>query len=266
MPDLFFPVLLGAAFFAAFIQGITGFAFTMIFLAFMQAFLPYTELLAIATVLAIFMLSMNVYVYRHHIVWKWLTLPLVINCLVTVGAIRLLRQTMDFPYWHQLLGIVFILLALYMYIFQQHIQIKPTLKNALLFCGAGGILGGLFGVGLGASRQKLMHLPERHTDFIFSIIGEELGFIGAAFVILLFALFIWRGFYIATHLDDKFKSLTAFGLTAVIGIQAMINIGVAVGFLPVTGITLPFISYGGTSLVFMLATVGFLLNMSRYMK
>ncbi len=126
--------------------------------------------------------------------------------------------------------------------------------------------GGLFGVGLGASRQKLLHLPERHTDFIFSIIGEELGFIGAAFVILLFTLFIWRGFYIAVHLDDKFKSLTAFGLTAVIGIQAMINIGVAVGFLPVTGITLPFISYGGTSLVFMLATVGFLLNMSRYMK
>ena len=126
--------------------------------------------------------------------------------------------------------------------------------------------GGFFGVGLGASRQKLLHLPERHTDFIFSIIGEELGFIGAAFVILLFALFIWRGFYIAMHLEDKFKSLTAFGLTAVIGIQAMINIGVAVGFLPVTGITLPFISYGGTSLVFMLATVGFLLNMSRYMK
>ena len=126
--------------------------------------------------------------------------------------------------------------------------------------------GGLFGVGLGASRQKLLHLPERHTDFIFSIIGEELGFVGAAFVILLFALFVWRGFHIAMHIDDKFKSLTAFGLTAVIGIQAMINIGVAVGFLPVTGITLPFISYGGTSLIFMLATVGFLLNMSRYMK
>lgn len=126
--------------------------------------------------------------------------------------------------------------------------------------------GWLFGVGLGASRQKLLYLPERHTDFIFSIIGEELGFVGAAFVILLFALFIWRGFYIALHLEDKFKSLTAFGLTAVIGIQAMINIGVAVGALPVTGITLPFISYGGTSLSFMMATVGFLLNMSRYMK
>ena len=126
--------------------------------------------------------------------------------------------------------------------------------------------GWLFGVGLGASRQKLLYLPERHTDFIFSIICEELGFIGAAFVILLFGLFIWRGFYVALNLEDKFKSLTAFGLTAVIGIQAMINIGVAVGALPVTGITLPFISYGGTSLVFMLATVGFLLNMSRYMK
>lgn len=126
--------------------------------------------------------------------------------------------------------------------------------------------GWLFGVGLGASRQKLLYLPERHTDFIFSIIGEELGFVGAAFVILLFAMFIWRGFYIAIHLEDKFKSLTAFGLTSVIGIQAMINIGVAVGAMPVTGITLPFISYGGTSLSFMLATVGFLLNMSRYVK
>lgn len=126
--------------------------------------------------------------------------------------------------------------------------------------------GGLFGVGLGASRQKLLHLPERHTDFIFSIIGEELGFVGALFVILLFTLFIWRGFYIAIHIDDQTKSLTAFGLTAVIGIQAMMNIGVAVGFFPVTGITLPFISYGGTSLVFMLATVGYLLNMSRYRK
>jgi len=126
--------------------------------------------------------------------------------------------------------------------------------------------GWLFGVGLGASRQKLLHLPERHTDFIFSIIGEELGFVGAAFVILLFALFIWRGFYIALHLEDRFKALTAFGLTAVIGIQAMINIGVAVGAMPVTGITLPFISYGGSSLSFMMATVGFLLNLSRYMK
>ena len=124
--------------------------------------------------------------------------------------------------------------------------------------------GSLFGVGLGASRQKLMHLPEMHTDFIFSIIGEELGFLGAGFVILLFTVFVFRGFYLSTQLEDKFMALTAFGLSASIGIQAMINIGVAVGAFPVTGIPLPFISYGGSSLIFMMATVGFLLNLSRY--
>ena len=126
--------------------------------------------------------------------------------------------------------------------------------------------GSLFGVGLGASRQKLMHLPEMHTDFIFSIIGEELGFLGAGFVILLFTVFIWRGFSVAARLEDKFMAFTAFGLTASIGIQAMINIGVAVGAMPVTGITLPFISYGGSSLIFMMATVGFLFNLSGYVK
>ncbi|MBQ2837202.1 MAG: putative lipid II flippase FtsW [Peptococcaceae bacterium] len=126
--------------------------------------------------------------------------------------------------------------------------------------------GSMFGVGLGASRQKLMHLPEMHTDFIFSIIGEELGFLGAAFVILLFAAFIWRGFLLSSQLEDRFMTFTAFGLTASIGIQAMINIGVAVGAFPVTGIPLPFISYGGSSLIFMMATVGFLLNLSKYAK
>jgi cell division protein FtsW len=126
--------------------------------------------------------------------------------------------------------------------------------------------GSLFGVGLGASRQKLMHLPEMHTDFIFSIIGEELGFLGAGFVIFLFAVFICRGFYLSSQMDDKFMAFTAFGLTASIGIQAMINIGVAVGAFPVTGIPLPFISYGGSSLIFMMATVGFLLNLSKHAK
>ena len=126
--------------------------------------------------------------------------------------------------------------------------------------------GSLVGVGLGASRQKLMHLPEMHTDFIFSIIGEELGFLGAGFVILLFALFIRRGFTLASRMEDKFMALTAFGLTSSIGIQALINIGVAVGAFPVTGIPLPFISYGGSSLIFMMATVGFLLNLSKYAK
>ena len=126
--------------------------------------------------------------------------------------------------------------------------------------------GWLFGVGLGDSRQKLLWLPEQHTDFIFAIIGEELGFIGALLVIVLFAIFVWRGFWVAMNLEDTIKSYIAFGLTVCVGIQALINLCVVVGVLPVTGITLPFISYGGTSLSIMLASAGFLLNMSRFVK
>ena len=124
--------------------------------------------------------------------------------------------------------------------------------------------GGLFGMGLGRSRQKFFYLPEQHTDFIFAIMGEELGFIGAALVLTLFLLFAWRGFKIAMNAPDTFGSLLAAGITTMIVFQAFINIGVVCGALPVTGITLPFISYGGSSLLFTLAGVGLLLNISRY--
>ncbi len=124
--------------------------------------------------------------------------------------------------------------------------------------------GGLFGMGLGLSRQKFFYLPEQHTDFIFAILGEELGFIGAISVVLLFLLFAWRGFKIAMNAPDNFSSLLAAGITIMIVFQAAINIGVVSGALPVTGITLPFISYGGTSLLFSLIGVGLLLNVSRY--
>lgn len=124
--------------------------------------------------------------------------------------------------------------------------------------------GGLFGMGLGRSRQKFFYLPEQHTDFIFAILGEELGFIGVMLVILLFLLFARRGFKIAMNAPDTFCSLLAAGLTCMIVFQAAINIGVVSGALPVTGITLPFISYGGTSLLFSMAGVGLLLNISRY--
>lgn len=124
--------------------------------------------------------------------------------------------------------------------------------------------GGLFGVGLGNSRQKMLYLPERHTDFIFAIIGEELGLIGAAIVVILFCVLIWRGCSVALNMENEFMSYCALGLTAMVGGQAFINIGVVVGLLPVTGITLPFISYGGSSLVCMMATIGFLLNLSCY--
>lgn len=124
--------------------------------------------------------------------------------------------------------------------------------------------GGLFGVGLGNSGQKLLYLPGMHTDFIYSVIGEELGIVGALLVLGLFIALGWRGFWIATRIEDAYKSYLAFGATAIILVQALINMGVAVGVLPVTGITLPFISYGGTSVFVSLTLVGILLNMSRY--
>ncbi len=124
--------------------------------------------------------------------------------------------------------------------------------------------GGLFGMGLGRSRQKFFYLPEKHTDFIFAILGEELGFIGVTLVLALFLLFAWRGFKIAMNAPDNFSSILAAGITIMILLQAAINIAVVCGALPVTGITLPFISYGGSSLLFTMIGVGILLNISRY--
>lgn len=124
--------------------------------------------------------------------------------------------------------------------------------------------GGLAGMGLGFGRAKMYYLPEKHTDFIFSVLAEELGFIGGAVVILLFLLFVWRGLKVAVSFPESFGSLLAIGITSMVGIQAIINLGVVTGSLPVTGITLPFISYGGSSLLFSLAGIGLLLNVSRY--
>jgi len=124
--------------------------------------------------------------------------------------------------------------------------------------------GGFFGLGLGQSRQQFLYLPESHTDFIFSILGEELGFIGACTVILLFMVFVWRGLKISFISPDPFASLLAAGITSGIVLQAIINISVVTGSMPITGITLPFISFGGTSLLFTMIGVGILLNISKY--
>lgn len=124
--------------------------------------------------------------------------------------------------------------------------------------------GGLFGLGLGESRQKFFYLPEPQTDFIFAIIAEELGFIGGSFVLILFSLLLWRGIRVALGAPDLYGTLLATGIIAMIAIQVMINIGVVTGLMPVTGITLPFLSYGGSSLTLMLMAVGVLLNISRY--
>lgn len=124
--------------------------------------------------------------------------------------------------------------------------------------------GGLVGLGLGMSRQKYSYLPEPQTDFIFSIIAEELGFIGGSFVLLLFTLLVWRGIRTAITAPDTFGSLLATGIVGMIAVQVIINIGVVIGMFPVTGITLPLISAGGSSLTLMLTSIGILLNISRY--
>lgn len=122
--------------------------------------------------------------------------------------------------------------------------------------------GGYWGTGLGASHQKLFYLPEAHTDFIFSVIGEELGFLGTTAIILLFSILIWRGFTIACQAKDPFGTHLATGLTLLIGFQAFINLGVTVGLLPTKGLTLPLISMGGSSMLITMLSVGVLLNIS----
>ena len=123
--------------------------------------------------------------------------------------------------------------------------------------------GGIFGAGLGQSKQKYLYLPEPQNDFIFSVLAEELGFVGCVFVIILFAVFIWRGILIAMKAPDMFGSLVAAGITAMVGIQVIINIAVVTSSMPATGMPLPFFSYGGTALFIMLCEIGVLLNISR---
>ncbi|MBB6217006.1 cell division protein FtsW [Anaerosolibacter carboniphilus] len=124
--------------------------------------------------------------------------------------------------------------------------------------------GGLFGVGLGKSIQKYLYIPEPQNDFIFAIIGEELGFIGCVAVIILYLLLIWRGVRIAINAPDLFSCLIATGITAMVAVQVIINIAVATSSMPVTGIPLPFISWGGTSLAIFMTAIGVMLNISRY--
>jgi cell division protein FtsW len=134
--------------------------------------------------------------------------------------------------------------------------------QSLLALGSGGI----FGLGLGNSRQKFFYIPEPQNDFIFAIIGEELGFIGTFAILVLFLLLIWRGIRIAIHAPDTFGCLLATGIVAMVGIQVILNIAVATVSIPTTGVSLPFISSGGTSLIFVMANMGILLNISKHIK
>ena len=123
--------------------------------------------------------------------------------------------------------------------------------------------GGLSGLGLGGSRQKFLYLPEEHNDFIFSVICEELGFIGAALILLLFAMLILRGFWIALHCRKRFDFLVCAGISTLLAIQFFLNVAVVTNLVPCTGISLPFFSYGGTALLIQLGEMGILLSASR---
>ena len=123
--------------------------------------------------------------------------------------------------------------------------------------------GGLLGVGLGQSRLKYLYLPEPQNDFIFAVVCEELGMVGALVIIVLFAMLIWRGVYVSIHAKDKFGMLLGLGITFQVGLQAVLNICVVTNTIPNTGISLPFFSYGGTALLMLLGEMGVLLNISR---
>lgn len=126
--------------------------------------------------------------------------------------------------------------------------------------------GGIWGTGIGKGYQKLFYLPEPHTDFIFSVIGEELGLLGVLAILGLYILIFWRGISIARNCKDSFGSFIAIGLTTAIGLQICINMGVALGLLPTKGLTLPFLSYGGTSLLLNMASIGILMNIGKAKK
>jgi cell division protein FtsW len=124
--------------------------------------------------------------------------------------------------------------------------------------------GGLTGQGIGGSRQKLFYLPESHTDFIFAVVGEELGFIGAAFFVTLFAVLIWRGLRIGLRSAEPFGAYLALGITLLIATQTLVNLGVVTGLLPTKGLPLPFVSFGGSALLMTMLSTGVLLNISQH--
>lgn len=131
--------------------------------------------------------------------------------------------------------------------------------QSLLATGSGGLLG----LGLGKSRQKFLYVPEPENDFVFPIVAEELGFIGAVVVLLLFSLLIMRGYWLALHARDKFGALTIVGIITLLAVQVFLNVGVVTNLIPNTGISLPFFSYGGTALMIQLAEMGIVLSISR---
>ena len=197
----------------------------------------------------------------------------------TLGIIAVTGIIMYFsastPVWHSLLIILISVGSFFVFIITSPYRLKRfqvllgiikdpmglgyQIKQILITVGSGGV----FGIGLGGSSQKFGFVPQTMSDSIFAIIAEETGFVGSAVLIILFLFFLWRGFVISKKAKDGFLQLLAVGITSWISIQALVNIGAMIRILPLTGIPLPFISYGGSHLLVELAAVGILLNISR---
>ena len=183
--------------------------------------------------------------------------------MLFVGGVPIMHLLSPLPF---LAGILFFLMNQKPYIIDRFLGFLNPWKHAsdegyqLVHSFMAFGKGGLFGAGFGQSYQKLFYLPEPHTDFIFAIIGEELGFIGVIIILALFVVILHSGISIALRSDEPFGSLLSMGLTTALALQLFVNLGVALGLLPTKGLTLPFLSYGGTSLLISMASVGILLN------
>ena len=216
-------------------------------------FLPHVLVLGVFTILIFLQPDFGSVVILVAIAW----------IIMFVGGVRIL---------HLLTSLAFLLPLVYFFMFHAAYRIKRIMTfmdpwqypqdegyqiiHSLMAFGSGG----MWGTGLGKGYQKLFYLPEPHTDFIFSVIGEELGLLGVLIILGLYALILWRGISISGNTRDPFGALVAMGLTTALGLQVLVNMGVSLGLLPTKGLTLPFLSYGGTSLLINMASIGILMN------
>lgn len=202
----------------------------------------------LGTSIIILSIAMVLYFFSGHPIRNFLLLiPVVVFAifvLAIVAPYRLARLTTFFNRQHDPLGASY------------------QIRQVLLGLGSGGWTG----VGIGKSRQKYEYLPEANTDSIFAIIGEETGFIGGTLVVMAYLFIIWRGFRIANHAPDPFGRLLGLGISSWIAIQTIINLGAMVALVPLTGVPLPFVSYGGSSFIILLAAMGILVNISTHRK
>lgn len=200
-------------------------------------------IIAILTVLMLFIGGIQ----KKYLIIGFVAVAAIVGILAITGGLSYAMTRMDG--WGQSL----------VYTDEDMWQTTWQTRNSLYAIGSGG----LWGLGLGQSRQKYLYLPEPQNDFIFAIVVEELGLIGAAIILLIFALLVWRGITLSLRAKDKFGKLLGIGLTSQIGIQVVLNILVITDWLPNTGISLPFFSYGGSSLIMLLAQMGIVLSISR---